>query len=163
MTQMTTGTKVVLVVLVAFAVLFYTGIGLGLMGEGSGPAKTDWIATISGALTPRLDFNALQGSCIDRSARAFTLERKAACQVSIPSASRGTRRITLSLTEGERVEGRYRAPAQHEKIDEDDETADQVVSLEPGKSLAVVILKEGGSLSLTCDAPEKARCRVAAK
>jgi hypothetical protein len=163
MTQMTTGTKVVLVVLVAFAVLFYTGLGLGLMGEGSGPAHVDWIATISGALTPRLDFNALQGSCTDRAAKAFVLERQAACQVSIPGASRGTRRITLSLIEGTRVEGRYQAPSQHEKIDEQDETADQRVSLERDKSLAIVILKEGGSLSLTCDAPEKTRCRVEAR
>ena len=53
MTQMTTGTKVVLGVLVAFAVLFYTGLGLGMMGEGSGPANIDWIETISGALTMR--------------------------------------------------------------------------------------------------------------
>jgi hypothetical protein len=163
MTQMTTATKVVLAVLVAFAVLFYAGLGIGLMGEGSGPANVDWIETISGALTPRLDFDALQGSCTDRAARAFVLERQAPCQVSIPSASRGTRRITLSLTEGTRVEGRYQAPPQHEKIDEEDETADQVVTLEPDKSLAIVILKEGGSLSLTCDAPEKARCRVEAR
>jgi hypothetical protein len=160
MTQMTTPTKVVLGVLVVFAVLFYTGLGLGLMGEGSGPANIGWVDTISGALTPRLDFDTLKGPCTDRAAKEFVLERQAACQVTIPGASRGTRRIALSLKEGGRVEGRYQAPPEHEKIDENDETANQVVSLEPDKSLAVVILKEGGTLSLTCEAPEKARCRV---
>ena len=158
-----TGPKVVVIVLVVLAVLFFVGLGLGQRGEGSGPANVDWLETLSGALTPRLDFDALEGSCIDRAAKAFNLERQLTCQVSIPSASRGTRRLSLTLTEGQRVEARYKAPPKHEKIDDGDETADQVVSLEPGKSLAVVILKEGGSLSLTCDAPEKVRCRLEAR
>jgi hypothetical protein len=158
-----TGPRVVIIVLILIAVLFFTGLGLGLSGEGTGVANVDWIETISGALTPQLDFAALQGPCIDRAGKAFTIERRATCQVSIPGASRGTRRVALALTQGTRVEGRYKAPAEHEKIDERDETADQVVSLEPGKKLAVVILKEGGSLSLACDAPEKARCRIEAK
>ena len=157
------GPKVAVIILVAIAVLFFVGLGLGMRGEGSGPANLDWVETISGALTPRLDFDALQGTCVDPAAKVFTVERKASCVVSIPSASGGTRRVALTLTEGGRVEGRYQAPPEHEKIDEGDETANQVVSLEPGKSLAVVILKEGGSLSLTCDAPEKARCRIEAK
>ena len=158
-----TGPKVVVIVLVVLAVLFFVGLGLGQRGEGSGPANVDWIETLSGALTPRLDFDALQGSCIDRAARAFALDRKSTCQVSIPTAARGTRRVALTLTEGQRVEARYKAPPEHEKIDDGDETADQVVSLEPGKRLAVVILKEGGALGLTCNAPEKSRCRVEVK
>jgi hypothetical protein len=157
------GTKIVLIVLVLFAVLFFTGLGLGLRGEGSDLVNVDWIETLSGALTPRLDFDALQGPCLDRSAKAFALDRQASCQISIPSASRGTRRVTFSLTEGRRVAIRYQAPSPHEKIDDNDETANQVVSLEPATNLAVVILKEGGTLALTCDAAENARCRIAVK
>jgi hypothetical protein len=155
-----TGPRIVVIVLVLFAVLFFTGLGLGMRGEGTGLADIDWIETLSGALTPRLDFDALQGPCVDRAAQALTLERQAACEVSIPSVSRGTRRMALTLRQGQRVEVRYQAPPAHEKIDDSDEMANQVVSLESGRDLAVAILKEGGSLTLTCDAPDQTRCQV---
>jgi hypothetical protein len=158
-----TAPRVAVVVLVLIAVLFFAGMGLGLRGEESGPANLDWIESLSGALTRGLDFDSLKSSCIDPAAEAFVLERKSTCQVSIPSTSRGTRRLALTLTEGLGVTGRFTAPAEHEKIDEEDQAADQEVTLEPGKDFAIVILKEGGTLSLTCDAAEKARCRVEAE
>ena len=52
----------------------------------------------------------------------------------LDSAPREARGGSRFATEGGRVEGRYKAPAQHEKIDEQDETADQVVSLEPARN-----------------------------
>jgi hypothetical protein len=156
-----TGPKLVLVVLVLFAVLFIAGLGLGLRGEGSGLANVDWIETLSGALTPHVDVDALQGPCLDPAAKGVALERRATCQVSIPSAAAGTRRIALTLSEGRRVEVRYQAPPTHDRIDNNDEMANQVVALESGKTPALVILKEGGSLTFTaCDAPDGVRCQI---
>jgi len=156
------GPKIVLLVLIVLALLFLGGVGLGSRG-GSDPGSLGWVEGLGSALTPRLDFTKLQGPCLDRQANSFVIPPGSPCKISIPSFTRGTRKMALRLTGGVRVDGQYVAPPGHEKIDPKDESGEQSVTLEGAKEVSLVILKEGGSLSLVCQNQQKAPCHVAAK
>ena len=156
------GQRIVLIVLIALAVLYAAGVGLGLRGGVSG-GRIGWVEGLSTALTPRLDFEKLTGPCVDRQANSFVIPPESPCEVSIPSFKSGTRKMSLRLTAGTQIKGRYGAPAEHEKIDKNDESANQTVSIQPDKEVSLVILKEGGVLLLTCDNKAKAPCQAAVK
>jgi hypothetical protein len=156
-----TAQRVAILVLVLLAVLYATGVGVGFRRD-SGSSSINWVETLSRALTPKLDIDTLHGDCVDRTAKTFQLRAGTPCVVTVPPTSRGTRRIALRLTSGVRVEGRYQAPATHEKIDKDDESANQTVRIEGDKSKAIVILKEGGTVALTCESDRDVPCKLAA-
>ena len=156
------GPKIVLLVLIVLALLFVGGVALGLRpnSESGGFA---WVEGLSGALTPRLEFAELKGPCLDARSTSFVIPTGSFCEISIPSSKGGARKMALRLMGGVPVDGQYRAPPNHEKIDKNDESGQQSVKLEVGKEIAVVILKEGGNLSLLCPKQETPSCQVEVK
>lgn len=158
-----TGPRIVLVSLALVAVVFFSGVGVGLSGEGAEPASADWVETLSGLLTRSVDVSTVESPCLDQNERAFVVEAKSMCSATIPAVARGTRRLGLSLDEGSAALVSYVAPEIHERIDNSDDTAAQKVQLEPVKNRGIVVLKEGGSLTITCNATENTRCRITVK
>jgi hypothetical protein len=140
-------------------VLFVVGQGLGFRTQ-SDLTDVDWVESLGNVFTPRFDFDGLTGRCVDAEARTLVVQPDGACEVSIAPVSSGTRRVALRLERGARVEARYVAPADHEKIDERDESASQTVVLEGDRQPSVVILKEGGTLSLSCTSADESPCRI---
>jgi hypothetical protein len=156
------GQRIVLLMLIVLAVLYAAGASMGLRG-GARSGGIGWVEDLSGALTPRMDLEKMQGACLDRQASSFVVLADKPCLVRIQSIKSGTRKMALRLTAGVRIKGQYTAPAAHEKIDKDDESARQTLSLEPGQKISLVILKEGGNLSLSCEGAEGKPCRAEIK
>lgn len=136
------GTKIALLVLGLLALLFVGGVSLGSR-SGTDPGSLGWIDSLSSTLTPSLDYSKIQGSCLDQQTKTFAILPSSPCVLSIPTFKSGTRKMSLTLTTGDQVDVQYVAAPGHEKIDPQDESSLQSVTLESPKAASLIILKEG--------------------
>ncbi len=157
------GANIALIVLLLLAALFALGVTRGGRSADSTAPNLSWVETIGSVLTPSLDFSKLQGPCLDPKAKLFLLNPGSPCLVFIHSSSRGTRKLTLGLAGGIEVDARYAAPPGHEKIDPNDDSGDQSIKIDGTKEVSLVILKEGGVLSLTCINSNQQTCTLNAR
>ncbi len=150
--------KVVIVVLILFAVLFAVGVGAGMRSGDSGGGGLDgfpsWVENLGSAFSPRVDFAALTGDCIDKEAKAFVLEPGSSCQIALPSHEDDTQNLKMGLASGTLAAGQYKAPTSKDTL------AEQKVKLEQGKQATIAVLPEGGALSLECPKQPRVVCKI---
>ena len=152
--------KIAIIVLILFAILFVVGVVAGT-GNGDPSAALDdfppsWLDGIGNAFSPKVDFAAITGSCIDQQAKAFVLKPGTDCKIALPAHSDDSQNLKMALTGGTKVTGQYKAPKSQETH------AEQKVELQTGKrtEVTVAVLPEGGTLSLKCPKTETTACKI---
>lgn len=155
--------KIAIIVLILFAVLFVVGVVAGTRGGDSSAAFDDfppsWLDGIGNAFSPKVDFAAITGSCIDQQAKAFVVKPNSNCRIALPAHSDDSQNLKMALIAGSRITGQYKAPQSQETL------AEQKVELGTGKrtEVTVAVLPEGGTLSLKCPKTESTPCRIEVK
>jgi len=156
-----TGSKIFIVVLIIFALLFVAGVGIGLHQKDAQPdpqnySPPGWTNALSDWLSPSLDLKtvrAVTGVCLQPAQKTFALAAGSSCVLQVPSASQKYRKLKLHLVTGNSATLAYNSPP-----GEDPNLSKQQLSW-PGKDpQSLLILAAGGSLVLTCGS--RAPCQL---
>ena len=147
------GSRMFMIVLILFALLFAAGVGAGLRQNDSQPdphsfSPPNWSATLSDWLSPKLSLNtlqAVQGTCLKAAQNLFTLTAGSRCVLNVPSSSQQYRRAKLHLVSGTSISVAYSAPPS-----QDPNLAKQRLSWPGADPQSFVALPGGGTLTISC-------------
>jgi hypothetical protein len=144
-----TSSRIFIVVLILFAILFAISMGLGFRQNDSMPAANNvnppgWISSISEWLSPTLDLKTVQGPCIEPAQKMITLKPGSTCTLQIPSSTDKYRKAQLHLVSGSSLALNYQSSTN------DPNLSHQQLSW-PGKDpQSLVVLAGGGSVAISC-------------
>lgn len=159
-----TGPRVLIVVLVLIAVLFVVAVASGSKNnKKTDPNQKTWVSRMGEKMIPAVDPKTLTGSCTTRETGILEIPRGAAgCEIIVPAAShawQAFRRFGFHQKAG-RVQISYdRLPKETTKLppdppSQDDPLFKRVPQIKrDSTSVALTILKEGGSVTVRCITP----------
>jgi hypothetical protein len=144
-----TSSRLFIVILIVFAILFIISMGMGFRQNDSTPAASSvnapgWIASVSQWLSPGLDLKTVQGPCIQATQKVIALAPGSNCTLQITSSTNQYRKAQLKLVSGSSLVLDYQSSTN------DPNLSHQQLSW-PGKNpQSLVVLEGGGSAGISC-------------